>query len=329
MAATSVRHAPTSGSGIAFAASPLALQGVNDRPGRGNSGRWGGEMHHSLRTILAGVSALIFGASAACTEPAPARIVSINLCADELLVALADPGQIAALSPYATDETLSFVAETARRFRHDASEAETVVDLNPDLVLAGRFTKRETRDLLRSLGYRVVEVDPVRSIANSIGQIREVAALVGHPERGEALVAEIEAARTRALAVAQAGRSETAAVYQRRGYVTGADTLTGELMGLVGFTNVGGALAGKVGGFVPLERLVAEPPQLLIVGTSASHAEDQGSALLAHPALLKLFPPEKRIVLPEKLTVCGGPSLPTALDWLMRERQRVTGEHPT
>ena len=80
---------------------------------------------------------------------------------------------------------------------------------------------------------------------------------------------------------------------------------------------------------MPLERLVAEPPQLLIVGTSASHAEDQGSALLAHPALLKLFPPEKRIVLPEKLTVCGGPSLPTALDWLMRERQRVTGEHPT
>ena len=72
--------------------------------------------------------------------------------------------------------------------------------------------------------------------------------------------------------------------------MTGADTLTGELMALVGFTNVGGALAGKTGGFVPLERLVAEPPQLLIVGASAGHAEDQGSALLAHPALLELYP---------------------------------------
>ena len=69
--------------------------------------------------------------------------------------------------------------------------------------------------------------------------------------------------------------------------MTGADTLTGELMGMVGFTNVGGALAGKIGGFVPLERIVAEPPRLLIVGASAGRAEDQGSALLAHPALAR------------------------------------------
>ena len=109
--------------------------------------------------------------------------------------------------------------------------------------------------------------------------------------------------------------------------MTGGDTLTGELLGLVGFTNAGGALAGKIGGFVPLERLVAEPPEFLIVGASAGRAEDQGSALLAHPALLELYPPERRIVLPERLTVCGGPSLPAALDWLTREKQRVSGEH--
>ena len=65
------------------AASPLRLlpwpqQGVNDRPGRGNSGRLGrGEMHHSLRSILAGVSALIFGAGAASapdSAPDPHRL---------------------------------------------------------------------------------------------------------------------------------------------------------------------------------------------------------------------------------------------------------------
>jgi iron complex transport system substrate-binding protein len=259
-------------------------------------------------------------------ETLPSRIVSINLCADELLIALADPGQIAALSPYAVDPKLSYVAEEAEGFRHDAAEAETVIGIDPDLVLAGRFTKLATRDMLMRLGYRVVLLDAARSIDQSIAQIRDVAVLVGHPERGETLIAGIEAARGRAkAAAARLSAPPTAAVYQRRGYVTGAETLTGELMSSVGLVNEGGALAGKTGRFVPLERLVATRPDYLIVASPDAEPEDQGSALLAHPALGELFPPERRIILPEMLTVCAGPSLPAALDWLAAETARVTG----
>ncbi len=258
----------------------------------------------------------------AAAAEAPSRIASINLCADELLVALADPGQITALSPYATDPVLSFVAAEAQSHRHDAGDAETVVDLDPDLVLAGRFTKRATRDMLTRLGYRVVLLDPARGIAESIDQVRRVAGLVGHPERGAALIARIREARERAAASAGA-TMPTAAVYQRRGYVTGAETLTGELLSVAGFANTGGALAGATGGFVPLERLISDPPDFLVVASSASPAEDQGAALLAHPALRRLYSPDRRIVLPERLTVCGGPSLPAALDWLASEAKRV------
>src|SRR5665213_493655 len=219
----------------------------------------------------------------------PQRVVSINLCADELLVTLADPAQIAALSVYATDPDLSYVADAAKAFRHDAASAETVVGLNPDLVLAGRFTKHATRDMLARLGYRVELLDAARSIADSEKQIRQVAALVGHPERGEALVADIEAARARTIAAAPSGKP-TVANYQRRGYVTGGDTLTGELLSIAGFTNDGDALAGKTGGFVPLERLVADPPDYIVVAHADARAEDQGSALLSHPALARLYP---------------------------------------
>jgi iron complex transport system substrate-binding protein len=260
--------------------------------------------------------------AAAFAADAPTRIVSINLCADELLVALADPGQIAGLSVYATDPTLSYVADKAQAFRHDAATAETVVGLNPDLILAGRFTKRATRDMLDRLGYRLELLDAARSIDDSIKQIRQVAALVGHADRGDALIADIEAARARTIAAAPEGKP-SAAVYQRRGYVTGGDTLTGELLAIAGFANAGETLAGKSGGFVPLERIVAGPPDFIVVGASVKRAEDQGSALLAHPALARLYPPDRRITLPEKLTVCGGPSLPAALDWLAGEAKRV------
>jgi len=252
------------------------------------------------------------------------RIVSINLCADNLLIALADPEQIAALSPYAVDPKLSFFADRAANFRHDAAEAETVVELKPDLVLAGRFTKLATRDMLATLGYRVVPLDAVRSINQSIAQIREIAELVGHPERGEALIGEIAAARARARqATADLAVPPTAAVYQRRGYVTGAETLSADLLASVGLANAGGSLAGRIGGFVPLEQLVATRPDYLVVAGPDIRAEDQGTALLAHPALERLYPAGRRIVLPERLTVCAGPSLPAALDWLAAEVSRM------
>lgn len=257
---------------------------------------------------------------------APSRIVSINLCTDELLLALADPGQIAALSPYAVDAALTLFADKAAAFRHDAGNAETVVELKPDLVLAGRFSDTATREIVRRVGYDVVEFDVARNIGDAISQIREVAELVGHPERGAVLIGEIEAARGRALASA-AGRGSRrgAAFYQRRGYTTGGDTLTGELMDLVGLTNAGRELAGKDGGFVPVEKLIANQPDYLIVDAATIAPEDQGAALLAHPALVALYPPERRIVLPERLTVCGGPSLPQAIDWLSDEVDRVVG----
>ena len=119
--------------------------------------------------------------------------------------------------------------------------------------------------MLTRLGYRVELFDAPRSIDESIAQIRDVAALVGHPERGAALIDRIEAARAAAVAAASGRPQPTAAVYQRRGYVTGGDTLTGELLSIAGFANDGGALAGTTGGFVPLEKLVAEHPDFIVV----------------------------------------------------------------
>jgi iron complex transport system substrate-binding protein len=263
-------------------------------------------------------AALLAGPSLA----APPRVVSINACADQLLLSLADPAQIAALSVYATDPAYSYLASQATAYPHDAGPAETVIRHRPDLVLAGRFTKRETRALLKRLGYEVVELDTVKTIDESIAQIRDVAALLGHPDRGDALIARIDAARTRAAGSAPEERP-TAAVYQRRGYVTGQNTLTAELMRLVGFDDIGGRLAGRTGGFVPLERLVTGRPDYLVVADPHVVANDQGSALLAHPALRKLYPPDRRIALPGRLTICAGPSLPEAIDTLSAERARL------
>ena len=83
------------------------------------------------------------------------------------------------------------------------------------------------------------------------------------------------------------------------------------------------SLGCSAGGQVSLEAIVRAHPDLLLVTRDDAVAEDQGRALLLHPALQTLYPPARRIVIPERLTVCGGPMLVEALDRLAAEIARV------
>src|SRR5690348_4552850 len=85
---------------------------------------------------IAATCLMLLAATPALADP-PRRIASFNLCADQLVVALADSNQIAALSPYARDDHLSVVAERARHFPALSWSAEGTVALSPDLVLVG------------------------------------------------------------------------------------------------------------------------------------------------------------------------------------------------
>ena len=73
-----------------------------------------------------------------CAADAPRRVVSFNQCGDQLVLALADPQQIAGLSPYAADPTLSAVAEQAKAYPRLDWQAESTIALQPDLVLIGQ-----------------------------------------------------------------------------------------------------------------------------------------------------------------------------------------------
>ena len=45
--------------------------------------------------------------------------------------------------------------------------------------------------------------------------------------------------------------------------------------------------------------------------------------MLLHPAIQGLFPPERRIILSEQLTVCGGPRLVEAMRLLAEQIARL------
>jgi iron complex transport system substrate-binding protein len=193
-------------------------------------------------------------------------------------------------------------------------QAESTIPLKPDLVLVGSWDRSLTQRLLRALGFRVVKVDVVAGLAAARAQIREIAVLLGHPQRGEALIAEIDAAQRR-LAQARRGAATTALLVGNGGYTVGPSSLAAALMNEAGLTAPPGAPAGY-GGFVPLEKLIELPPDVLVVSNLLEIPDGQGAIYLTHPALQELYPTSRRILLPSRYTLCGGPSLIAAFDYL-------------
>jgi iron complex transport system substrate-binding protein len=167
------------------------------------------------REVVAGALAMTAGAA-----PPPRRIVSLNSCLDAMLVHLADRSQIAALSHYAREEHGSTVAAQAKTLPYTWESAEEVIDLMPDLVLASQHSALATRNALKRLHVPVQRFKVPKSVEESLGQVRKLAELVGHPDRGEALVVRIGAA-IEASKPAPGARRLTALIYQPNGFAAG------------------------------------------------------------------------------------------------------------
>jgi iron complex transport system substrate-binding protein len=250
------------------------------------------------------------------------RIASMNVCTDQLLITLADPAQIVGLSRYGRDRFQSFAADDAQRYRILWGGAEEILLLRPDIVVASQFDKRSTRELLKSQGLRVEEFAVPRNLDEAKTQIRQMADITGHPDRGIAEIARLDDAMARARRQV-ADKRISVLPLSRRGWVSGRDSLVSALLAEVGLFNAAGDLGVSSGGYASLEAIVNLKPDFIVVSEAGDSAEDDGKAFLLHPALERFYPPQKRIVIPDRLTVCGGVMLADALDVLVRELKRV------
>jgi iron complex transport system substrate-binding protein len=253
--------------------------------------------------------AMLAFAGTARADGAP-RVLSLNLCADQLLLALADPAQIVALSRFARDDGMSAAAHEAQAFPSAAGGIEAILRDKPDLVLAGPYDRPVTSGVLARQGIAVRIVPLWHGLAAGLAESRALAAVLGHSERGEALASRIETAHRKAAA---AGQGRSALALGRGGYVDGTDSVTGSLLAAVGLRP---AIPATHGRFVPLETLLQRDPQVLVLAECRSAASDRGAALLHHPALRAWAAGRRTIVLPPALTACPGPGRAEALDRL-------------
>lgn len=231
----------------------------------------------------------------------PRRIVSLNLCADQYLLALADRDQIAGLTHNAANPDMSAAADRTRGLPVLGQSAEEILAINPDLVVGMPARRSMTMTALKGQHYRTLDLHSAESFADIVEQTRLVAGAIGQQARGEALIDGMN----RDLAdLPRPGRGRVAAYYQRRGYLTGTGTLIDDLMRRAGLVNLATQLGKPALSHLSIEELVAARPDFIIVESATDRVTDQGTEMLHHPALRDI----PRIRLPQAWTVCGGPA---------------------
>jgi iron complex transport system substrate-binding protein len=281
------------------------------------------------RTAALAVISVLAAASAAGAgeRGAPRRVVSLNPCLDAILLDVADPSQIAALSRYSHNPEQSAAWAEARRYPATSGSADEIVALRPDLVLISGMGAAGLTGVLPRLGVASASFGVPSSVAQSEAQVRRVARLVGHPDRGEALVARIEAALA-AAAPAPGTPRPSALVYVSQGFASGPGTLMDELMRRAGFDNAVRRYGFTRSADVPLELVVADPPQVLLAGRLAPGEPTWADRVISHPALRAVAGRMKREAFPQTLLFCAGPVMIPALDALSAARRDAVGSPP-
>lgn len=262
-----------------------------------------------------GLALLTVAAPVAAT---PARLASINLCGDQLLLLLAERRQIASLSYLAADPAVSALAGEVGDIPLNSGRAEEIVALQPDLVLSGTYQQRITNGLLRRLGLAVLELPPADSLDGALAQIRSVATAIGAAEKGEALAQSLER-RIAAARPSPEAELPGALLLQPNLYASGPDSLAGDLLDQAGYRNLAADRAIGHGAFVTLEDILLARPEILVLETAAGEGASLARHRLDHAALRGSA--QRRLALEGRLLTCPGPGLAMAVELLAEARR--------
>jgi iron complex transport system substrate-binding protein len=258
------------------------------------------------------------------TAPAPpARVVSINLCTDQLAMMLAAPGQLHSVSWLATDPRSSAMAEEAAAYTANRALAEEIYLMRPDLVLAGNFGNRATLDMLRRLGIPVATFPAAQSISDIPGLIARMGEALGQEDQATDMAAAFE--RRLAALRTEVAERPSAALYFASGYTAGDTSLAGEILLAAGFENIAEEAGYPHGGFMPLEVLAMSAPDAVISSRPYPRAS-RAEAMLDHPVVRALRASRARGSFTDHDWMCGTPHVLEAVTRLGGLRQAMEAQ---
>lgn len=234
-------------------------------------------------------------------EPA-VRVVSQFVGGDELLLAVAEPGEIAALSHISRQKEYSAVAKQAEKLPQiDKGDAETILKFNPTLVLFSDYSRGELVESVKRTGVRVIVFDRYHTLEDAYFCLRLLGRELGPAAeaRAERVIADCQA-RVSALEKKLRGvRMVRVIAPSTYGVIGGADTTFQDLCDHAGADNLAASLGGLRGHQPPPNEWMLSWPidKIVLAGDDVPSALDRYLTLTPYQYLPAVK--ERRVALLE------------------------------
>lgn len=240
------------------------------------------------------------------------RIVSIDYCADQMLLGLVARDRIAAVSVEA-DNDPGFAAPLARGLPRVRADAERILALRPTLVVRSYAGGPRLEAALRRAGVGVYTLPYVANLDDVSAAMTSSGRALRAERAAAARGAEWRASLSRAMAMP---RGRGTALYLTPGDVTtGPDSFVAGLLEAAGFTSYDGRPGWNR---LPLEAIATRAPALVVRAffDSKANRQDRWSSS-SHAVLRRALAGQPSVTIPGGEVACGNWLAARALDRLV------------
>lgn len=264
-----------------------------------------GGLSTSMSAALLGLAVLAGLAAPVAAQEAP-RVMSLNVCTDQLVLAMADPRRIVSLSVLSDEPDYSYLHADAKAFPKNAGVAEEVFVARPDVVVTGTYSLHNTTQLLRHLGLRVEEFGYTQTLDTIVADIRRMGVILGESARAEAMASTFERDLAELRVPTEAPRP-TAVIFGQNGVATGAGTLADSVLKAAGFRNLAAERGFSGMAPYPLELLITDRPDVVLLAARLDDAPALADQVTRHPAIAASGALAATGIVPRGSWSCGGP----------------------
>jgi len=242
------------------------------------------------------------------------KVISLNLCADIVLLHLAEPEQQLSLT-FLTQEMSSYVTFPSS-VQFNRGLVEEVIVFKPDLVLAHTFTSSLLLQNLKQLNLPVVKLKAAQNMDDIYQNLMDVGEAIHKTQQAKKIITQMQKTLTQLPQFQQ----QSVLLFYPNGFTVGQQTLANHVVTQLGLRNIAEKIGIQFWGKITLEQVLQHQPHFIILSKTESQAPALATRLLQHNSLQK----QAYIEIDNRLWHCGTPLIMMAMQEIAQKLMTVS-----